>query len=187
MVTKNIDKDVRLICRVIFDANMRCSHKISTKPAYFDVDMKCWHKRVAKMFTHATGHRQTLTDADSHQLGGTALHSASLTNNVEGARILCEAKIDPNITCFPGLHPFATAAAVNSIGVMQVISSFFPVCLQNQSDFSLQFCLHVALEGSANASTISYLLEASAAINSPDLRTINNKRTYQETEAGGIV
>ncbi len=95
--------------------------------------------------------------------GGTALHVCSLTNNVEGARILCEAKIDPNITCFPGLHPFATAAAWNSIGVMQVISSFFPVL--NQSDFSLQFCLHVALEGSANASTISYLLEASADVN----------------------
>ena len=101
--------------------------------------------------------------------GGTALHAVSLTNNVEGARILCEARIDPNITCFPGLHPFATAAAWNSIGVMKVISSFFPVHFnQDQSlssDFSLQFCLHVALEGSANASTISYLLDASADVN----------------------
>mmetsp|Transcript_44755 Transcript_44755/g.104273 ORF Transcript_44755/g.104273 Transcript_44755/m.104273 type:complete len:619 (-) Transcript_44755:323-2179(-) len=97
--------------------------------------------------------------------GATALHLVGFSNNAEGARILCEAKVDPNITCFPGLHPFTTAAAWNSVDVMREIRSCFPIDLVGSSHWSLRFCLHCALEGSAQSATIAFLVEAAADVN----------------------
>ena len=96
-----------------------------------------------------------------------ALSPAGLSDNAAGVRILLEAQIDLNIHPLPGIHPFAAAAACNSLAYMQEIQAHAQLDLSNcGNSWSLKFCLPFALiAGWPDDKVISYLIEARADVN----------------------
>ena len=69
---------------------------------------------VMKLFL---SHRANVNARDGH--GATALVMATWSDNVEGVRILCQGKVDPNIKNWPGMHALTNAAGEYSLSVMR--------------------------------------------------------------------
>lgn len=91
--------------------------------------------------------------------GGTALNSSALVDNAPAVRTLVEAKVDPLIKSFPNLHPFETACASSSVGVMKEMLAL------DLPGITLRYSLHGALFGNASSDCISFLIQASADVN----------------------
>ena len=107
--------------------------------------------------------RAHINARDGHQ--STALVMATWSDNVEGAHLLCDAKIDPNLRNWPGMHPFTNAACTNGLLIMKELRRRFELDLSCQSDWSLTYIWFPAMLGYADGETTSYLIEASANIN----------------------
>ena len=109
--------------------------------------------KVIKSLLHAR--------ADVHArdcLGGGALTGVLATANKEAIKLLCEAKIDPNVKIFPGISPFKLACGCGYVPCIQEMMRCFP-------SVSMRFALHFALAFYGEAPEVSYLIEASADIN----------------------
>lgn len=97
-------------------------------------------------------------------LGFNALTAVAMSDNADGARILCEANMDPTARAGPH-HHFTMAASFNSISVMEELCRQSPLDLSCTSDWSLKTCLFHALAAYAGKETILRVIQARADVN----------------------